>query len=83
MDRKRYDLELCDGESGRCWAKMVLSEDGDWLVYEKSRCAWSYDEWHDVWYTDCGNAFVLINGTPVENDMRYCPYCGNLLWEKK
>ena len=24
----------------------------------------------------CGNAFVLIDGTPKENNYNYCPNCG-------
>ncbi len=45
-------------------------------------CVWSYDD-DDFWKTDCGNAFVLNEGTPVENDMRFCPYCGGKLVEHK
>ena len=44
------------------------------------RCRWDYDE--DGYYdTECGNAFILNNGTTAENDMRFCPYCGGELWE--
>ena len=39
-------------------------------------CRWKYDEIQDSWETDCGNDFVLMNGTPADNRMQYCPYCG-------
>lgn len=45
------------------------------------RCRWDYDQDMDVHETECGNAFSLIAGTPAENDMRFCPYCGGELWE--
>ena len=33
----------------------------------------------DFWATSCGNTWVLIEGTPGENKMKYCPYCGRRL----
>ena len=26
--------------------------------------------------TECGEAFVLIEGTPITNEYKYCPSCG-------
>lgn len=40
------------------------------------KCEWTYDEWHDCWETGCGNTFQFIDGTPKDNKMRFCPYCG-------
>ena len=37
-------------------------------------CAWREDE--GVWETDCGETFVLNDGTPYENGMRFCCFCG-------
>ena len=34
MEPVRYDLRLCDGDSGRCRAEMEESEDGDYVSYE-------------------------------------------------
>lgn len=36
-DVTRYDLEFCDGDSGRCYAAMKVSDDGefvDWCAYD-------------------------------------------------
>lgn len=33
----RYDLELCDGESGRCDAKLARNSRGDWVYYEDAK----------------------------------------------
>ena len=36
-------------------------------------------EWKDVgeyWETGCEGAFCITAGTPKNNEMEYCPYCG-------
>ena len=38
------------------------------------KCAWH--EENGYWVTSCGHEFVIINGTPAENEMKYCCYCG-------
>lgn len=49
---------------------------------EQSRgqtCAWRQDaawDHSDTWNTDCGEAFVFIDGTPADNNANYCCYCG-------
>jgi len=36
----------------------------------------------EVWETDCGEIFVLNEGTPEDNDMKFCSFCGKPLeWE--
>lgn len=50
---------------------------------EKPDCIWTYDDVHDCWETTCGNAFVIIEGVPIENDMLYCPYCGGHLLDEE
>ena len=44
-------------------------------------CTWTHEVHHesDAWDTQCGNAFLLVEGTPAENDMAFCPYCGGHL----
>jgi hypothetical protein len=39
-------------------------------------CEWRYDEYSCDYDTDCGNTFVMIDGTPQDNGMIYCAYCG-------
>ncbi len=40
-----------------------------------SGCLWTPNE-DGNWETGCGNTHVLMNGTPAENQHRFCPYCG-------
>jgi len=43
-------------------------------------CKWTYDE-KGAWDTGCINRFELIEGTPHENNMQFCAYCGKRLEE--
>lgn len=38
-------------------------------------CGWTSDD-DGTYHTGCGHAFVLNDGTPTENSMRFCCYCG-------
>ena len=39
-------------------------------------CLWNNAD--GCWETTCGNAFEINDGTPAENNMTYCCYCGGL-----
>lgn len=41
-------------------------------------CKWVQSE-EDVWDTACKDAFYLEQGTPADNFMKYCPFCGRVL----
>lgn len=41
-----------------------------------TRCHWRHDEPFAYWESSCGNTFQFIDGGPADNDMTYCPYCG-------
>jgi hypothetical protein len=43
-------------------------------------CVWKEEE--ECWETSCGHAFCLNTGTPSENGMQFCPYCGKPIKEK-
>lgn len=38
-------------------------------------CQWSQDR-ENNYETSCEHIFCIIEGTPTENEMRFCPYCG-------
>jgi hypothetical protein len=42
-------------------------------------CAWRKDEGY--WETDCKNEFTINEGTPEENGMIYCCFCGKKIKE--
>lgn len=43
-------------------------------------CHWTEDD-DGIWHTTCDNAFTLDSGTPSENKMAFCCYCGAVLVE--
>jgi len=46
-----------------------------------AKCKWTPDE-DGIYDTGCGNRYELMHGTPKENDMNYCLYCGKKLDEE-
>jgi len=48
------------------------------IIDHPDSCRWTEDEEGD-WHTQCDEAFVFIEGGPVENRQRYCGYCGGTI----
>lgn len=46
---------------------------------ETNLCTWREVNEGEYWQTSCGKSFILNNGTPKENGMNYCCYCGDAL----
>lgn len=44
-------------------------------------CNWAQEDDNEAWDTDCGNRFILNDGAPSDNDMKFCCYCGKPLTE--
>ena len=44
------------------------------------KCQWVYEAGY--WITSCGYEYAINDGTPSENDMNFCLYCGKKLIEK-
>ena len=60
------------------WVKDVLQNER----YDiKGKCKWKQDEIYGYYKTDCGREYHINEGTPGENDMNYCTYCGKILEE--
>jgi len=47
-------------------------------VLPDEECKWKEArEFGDIYYeTSCGGDIVFTDGTPEENEYRFCPYCG-------
>lgn len=52
-------------------------------IVRNKACKWSRstpeDKGSDCWETGCGNSFILNDGTPHENNIKFCCYCGGAL----
>jgi len=42
-------------------------------------CAWRQED--GLWRSECHNEFALFDGTPLENKMKYCCFCGKPIEE--
>lgn len=43
-------------------------------------CIWAENE-DGAWETQCKNIFEIVKGTPKENKMIYCMFCGKIICE--
>lgn len=52
-------------------ADVVEVRHGEWIAHD--------DDWCGTYYTcsACGCDWTTIDGTPQENNMKYCPECGS------
>jgi hypothetical protein len=61
---------------------LTLDESGTALT-ETNGCISNVCQWEEdddgFWMTSCGNTFVFEAGTPSDNKMKFCPYCGGHL----
>lgn len=52
---------------------------------EKVECSWIQEDDPEIcyWKTGCGNSFYFTEGTPTDNHMKFCCYCGKLLKQEE
>jgi len=79
-----YWIEDENGKPKPCKTSVseVASNDG----VKPAACIWEYNSdkfGEDTWQTSCGNSFILLEGVPNDNKMKYCCYCGGALTEKQ
>jgi hypothetical protein len=50
----------------------------------RQACTWQMDSWDEaeLWETDCGQTWQFETGTPTDNKMSYCCYCGKPLKQR-
>ena len=44
-------------------------------------CEWAEDADGSAWETSCHNRFLLNDGGPTDNGLKFCPFCGKALVE--
>jgi len=44
----------------------------------KKPCVWRENSDY-CWDTSCGEEFIINEGTPKQNKMKYCCYCGGII----
>jgi hypothetical protein len=70
------DLAVSKGNLvGKAMNKAILE-----YLSQEQKCKWEED--NDANYdTDCGQTFCMTDGTPKENDFKYCTFCGRVIEE--
>ncbi len=58
----------------------AIAKAGGTALRTPDRCQWTEDG--EAWATTCGGYFQLESGTPEENQMVFCCYCGRLIEQK-
>jgi len=79
----RWDAEgrLIQRATGPFAAEGELYERPSPIAKEEDLCSWAFDGQCEKYDTSCGQAFVLEDGTPESNEMKFCCYCGKELIE--
>lgn len=74
--------DLLGGQGGRAPAAPATQRQSEVAEPKDAVCTWS-ENGDGAWDTGCGQCFVLNDGGPADNDMRFCCYCGKTLvqWE--
>ena len=83
MGDKTVGQQLDALDCARFWLIAVASEEkarthGEYIL--PTVCEWSLDDddW-SLWEGTCGAAWTLEEGSPDDNNMRFCPECGRPL----
>lgn len=45
-------------------------------------CRWQSSGEGDIYETECGDTFQIFEGSPSDNHMEFCCYCGRKLKEE-
>jgi hypothetical protein len=48
---------------------------------KQGECVWKEDS-EGNWMTGCRETYIIITGTPEENRMKFCVYCGKPISQK-
>ena len=48
----------------------------------KDYCIWSQEDDLSYFETSCSQSFTFYEGTPLENEFKFCPFCGKEIEEE-
>ena len=84
-DFARYIVSRKPANSDVSMTQDVLIDVKTGQSVEKVECSWIQEDDPDIcyWKTGCGNSFYFTEGTPTDNNMKYCCYCGKLLKQEE
>jgi hypothetical protein len=77
MDKPQFD-HMIDDKSSRI-EELPKPEHIYSIKKSVHICNWYYDDQTDCWSTSCGHEYTINEGSPEENDMCFCTFCGGKL----
>ena len=76
----------CDSEENRLIAEHIVTPKkvkeaiAELQEAMNKTCEWKLSNYdYNLWVGKCGAEWTLIDGTPTENKMNFCPQCGGKL----
>lgn len=74
-------LERLYIDHGTNYVQEAAREIRNHRAHAATPCTWQQDgdSDSDAWGTTCGHYFRLDDGTPTDNKMKFCCYCGKTL----
>ncbi len=48
-------------------------------LINRPACTWKHDDDEGSWDAECGERWSITEGTPEENNFRFCPGCGKTI----
>ena len=84
-DFARYIVSRQPAKSDVSMTQDVLTDVKTGQSIEIETCSWIQEDDPEIcyWKTRCGNSFYFTEGTPADNRMKYCCYCGRLLKQEE
>ena len=76
LGAKRYSMRIEGRELAELYS--AVSDLLDEVELMSTGCDWRAD-YDGNWDTACGDMFSITAGTPAENNMKHCCYCGKPL----
>lgn len=73
------DLRKFGAQIGQRWAAPRSPSTGTRPTRELDACDWTYDD-DGFWRTSCSDKVWFFDGTPDENNAKFCPFCGKPLF---
>lgn len=76
---KEYSAMLTESDENECDYKRVLKENEEKnKIKEQKECTFrEYGAEEGLWYcSNCHDEWLFYEGTPEENNLKYCPHCG-------
>ena len=75
-DTPLHDYELEKMRPAMSTLRERLAQPEQRPLINPPACTWTHDNDEGSWDAECGERWSITEGTPEENNFRFCPGCG-------